>query len=88
MEKNKKTVVVLVVILAVAALAVVAVFRADREELIEDVEMVEFDETETLDLVGPGDEIADIEEDLRLLDEELETTLELLDDLDAELEQL
>ena len=88
MEKNKKTIVVLAIMLAVAALAVVAVFRAEREELIDDVEVVEFDEAGTLDLVGPGDDIIDIEEDLRRLDEELESASDLLDGLDAELERL
>lgn len=92
MENNKRTIAIIVVLLVVVALAVVAVFRTDREELtedvVEDVVEEEFDEAETLDVVGSGDELADIEEDLGNLDEELESTSQLFDQLDAELEDL
>ena len=92
MKNNKKIIAIYAVLLVAVALAIVAVFRTDREELTEDVinDVVEeeFNETETLDVVGTGDDLADIEADLVNLDEELELTLQDLDQLDTELEGL
>jgi len=91
MKKNKKTIAIIVVLLIVGALAVALVFRTDREELTKEElteDVVEVQEVDTLDVVGAGDELVDIEKDIYNLDKELETTEQLLNQLDTELENL
>ena len=87
MKNNKKTIAIIVALLIVVALAVVVVFRTDREELTEDV-VVEVQEVDTLDVVGAGGELVDIEKDIYNLDRELEIAEQLLNQLDVELENL
>ena len=84
MKNNKKTIAIIVALLIVVALAVAVVFRTDREELTEDV----VEDVNTLDVVGTGYELVDIEEDIYNLDRELETAEQLLNQLDTELENL
>ncbi len=79
--------IVLLVAILAAAIAFFVFFPAQPEELV--VEEVEIVKTESLDLVGPGAEIVDIEEDIRMLDKELDSASQkLLDELEAELQQL
>ncbi len=93
MQKNKKTIIILIVLLVLATLVLIGMFRSEQEALIEDLEQLEmmegvFDETDTLNRIGSGDEVEDIEEDLRILDEELEESLRSLDDLEMEIDEL
>jgi len=87
MKKKEKIRIVLLVAILAAAIAFFVFFPAQPEELV--VEEVEIVKTESLDLVGPGAEIVDIEEDIRMLDKELDSASQkLLDGLEAELQQL
>ncbi len=95
MQKNKKTIIILIVLFALATLILVVMFRSEQAALIEDLNQLEImegvyeiNETDTLDRIGSGDEVEDIEDDLRILDEELDEISRLLNDLEMEIDEL